>query len=85
MNFAPIWKAVLAGEMDLFQVQALCELHGMNFSQGYFGRKFNRYLDRDNDPRYCGIWRKVPLTVAYADAGDAFAAEHEEIIFKSGF
>ena len=49
MNFAPVWKAVLAGEMDLFQVQALCELDNWQVSQAYLASKFNRYLARDND------------------------------------
>ena len=50
MNFAPLWKAYLAGEMDFFQIAALSP----GFSHDYLRRKFARYMEREGVARRYG-------------------------------
>jgi len=52
MNFAPLFRRVIAGELDLFQALAYCHNKGESWvTAPYIARKFNRFIERDQfDP-----------------------------------
>jgi hypothetical protein len=61
MNFAPSFKAVYQGDMDLFQVLAVAQKESQWFTAEYVAKKYIRWLDRDTDPRH--VTRFTKLTV----------------------